>query len=87
MPRRAAQPCVAHEIPALVSIFEMADMAMVSKPTIIAWRYRYSDFPLPVAELRCGPIFLQSDMLAWIHNHNDLISKPKRAVQRRKKKT
>lgn len=41
----------------LVGIAEIAEIAKVSRQTVINWRNRYSDFPVPLQELKSGPVW------------------------------
>lgn len=50
----------------LVSLFEIAEMARVTPSAVANWRRRHEDFPQPVAELRSGPVFKQSQVKAWL---------------------
>lgn len=50
----------------LVGCSEIATKAGVSKPAVINWANRYSDFPRPLATLGCGPIFLWSEVKQWL---------------------
>ena len=52
--------------PELLGIHEVASMAGVSRQAVVNWRNRFSDFPLPVAELRAGPVFSREQMRAWL---------------------
>ncbi|MBQ5962928.1 Z1 domain-containing protein [Massilia sp. ZL223] len=50
----------------LLGIFEVASLAQVGTSAVANWRKRFSDFPSPVAELRSGPVFLESQIRAWL---------------------
>lgn len=50
----------------LVSVSEVAARSGRSVNTIQSWRRRHSDFPAPSVELAAGPIWLWSDVGAWI---------------------
>lgn len=50
----------------LVSVTEMATRSGRSINTIQSWRRRHADFPPPSVELAAGPIWLWSDISAWI---------------------
>ena len=52
--------------PELLGIHEVASMAGVSRQAVVNWRNRFSDFPLPVAELRAGPVFSREQVRAWL---------------------
>lgn len=52
--------------PELVGIHEVASMAGVSRQAVVNWRNRFPDFPLPVAELRAGPVFSREQVRAWL---------------------
>jgi chromosome partitioning protein len=50
----------------LVGIFEIAEMAGVSRQAVANWRARFADFPAAVAELRSGPIFHRQQVRRWL---------------------
>ena len=41
----------------LMGIYEIAEMAGVTRAAVANWRTRFRDFPTPVRELRSGPVF------------------------------
>jgi uncharacterized protein len=50
----------------LVSVSELALRSGRSVNTIQSWRRRHRDFPAPSVELAAGPIWVWSDVSAWI---------------------
>ncbi len=50
----------------LIGIFEIAELADVSTSAVVNWRKRFSDFPAPLAELKSGPVFSQSQVKLWL---------------------
>jgi chromosome partitioning protein len=50
----------------LVGIFEIAEMAGVTRQAVANWRARSSDFPPPVAELQSGPVFRREQVRRWL---------------------
>ncbi len=40
-----------------VGIFEIAEIAGVTRQAVANWRTRFNDFPKPIADLRSGPVF------------------------------
>jgi len=50
----------------LVGVFEIAEMANVSASAVANWRKRFPDFPAPLAELKSGPVFSQSQVKLWL---------------------
>ncbi len=50
----------------LVSVAELAARSGRSVNTIQSWRRRHADFPAPNVELAAGPIWVWSDVTAWI---------------------
>jgi chromosome partitioning protein len=50
----------------LVGINEIAEMAGVSRQAVANWRARFDNFPVPVADLKAGPIFIRSQVRAWL---------------------
>lgn len=50
----------------LVGIHEIAQLAGVSSSAVVNWRVRFADFPLPVADLRAGPVFLRDQVRRWL---------------------
>jgi predicted nucleic acid-binding protein len=55
-----------YEATGLVSVSELAARSGRSVNTIQSWRRRHPDFPAPNVELAAGPIWLWSDVSAWI---------------------
>jgi hypothetical protein len=50
----------------LIGIFEIAELAAVSPSAVANWRKRFSDFPSPLAELKSGPVFSESQVKLWL---------------------
>ena len=50
----------------LIGIYEIAEMANVSASAVANWRKRFSDFPAPLAELKSGPVFGESQIKLWL---------------------
>lgn len=50
----------------LMGLHEIAQRAKVTPSAVSNWRNRFGDFPKPVAELKSGPVFLQSDIELWL---------------------
>ena len=50
----------------LVGLIEIAMRAGVQRPAVSMWRKRHEDFPVPVAELKVGPVFWWPDVAAWL---------------------
>ncbi len=50
----------------LLGVFEIAEMAGVSRQAVTNWRARARDFPEPVAELHSGPVFRRSAVRRWL---------------------
>ena len=51
---------------ALVGIFEIAEMAGVSRTVISNWRTRDPRFPRPIADLRAGPVFRANEIHRYL---------------------
>ncbi len=51
---------------ALIGIYEIAEMANVSPSAVANWRRRFPDFPAPLAELKSGPVFGESQIKLWL---------------------
>lgn len=56
------------ELP-LVGHAEIAAVTGRSKTAVSNWRLRNGDFPPPVAELACGPIFWWPQIERWLIDH------------------
>jgi hypothetical protein len=54
-----------HALP-LVGLTEIAQRAGVQKPVVAMWRKRHDSFPVPVAELATGPVWLWPDVETWL---------------------
>jgi len=50
----------------LIGVFEIAEMANVSASAVANWRKRFRDFPAPLAELKSGPVFSESQVKLWL---------------------
>ena len=50
----------------LIGVFEIAEMANVSASAVANWRKRFADFPVPLAELKSGPVFSESQIKLWL---------------------
>lgn len=51
----------------LVGVSEIARLAgLKQSSSVVNWRGRYEDFPEPVAELDCGPIYWWPHVEAWL---------------------
>ena len=50
----------------LIGVFEIAEMANVSASAVANWRKRFTDFPAPLAELKSGPVFSESQIKLWL---------------------
>jgi chromosome partitioning protein len=52
--------------PDLIGLFEVAELAGVSRPVVSNWRARDPHFPEAVAELRSGPVFRASQITKYL---------------------
>lgn len=50
----------------LYGIYEIAEMAGVTRAAVANWRKRFRDFPVPVKELRSGPVFDRGQVRHWL---------------------
>ncbi len=50
----------------LIGIYEIAEMAGVTRAAVANWRKRFRDFPPPAAELRSGPVFRRAHVRRWL---------------------
>lgn len=50
----------------LIGIYEIAELANVSPSAVANWRKRFPDFPAPLAELKSGPVFGESQVKLWL---------------------
>jgi Z1 domain len=50
----------------LIGVYEIAEMANVSASAVANWRKRFADFPAPLAELKSGPVFSESQIKLWL---------------------
>lgn len=50
----------------LIGIYEIAEMAGVTRAAVANWRNRFRDFPAPAAELRSGPVFHRAQVRRWL---------------------
>src|SRR5688572_29556260 len=52
--------------PDLLGIQEIALLAKVSRSAVVNWRTRFTDFPVPVADLAAGPVFRRDQIFTWL---------------------
>ena len=50
----------------LIGIYEIAELGDVSSSAVANWRKRSLDFPAPLAELKSGPVFSESQVKLWL---------------------
>ena len=50
----------------LIGIYEIAELAGVTASAVANWRKRFADFPAPLAELKSGPVFGESQIKLWL---------------------
>lgn len=60
----------------LVGAFEAAYMLGIGSPNFAHLRRRAKDFPEPVAELRCGPIWRTEDIQHFKNNYRPRVGRP-----------
>lgn len=60
----------------LIGVFEVAEMANVSASAVANWRKRFPDFPAPLAELKAGPVFEESQVKLWLARRHAADSAP-----------
>jgi hypothetical protein len=53
----------------LLGISEIAEVGCVTRACVSQWRKKYRDFPKPIVELRCGPVFMRPEVIAWMQVH------------------
>jgi len=56
----------------LVGVSEIAARAGVVRSAVTNWVERYDDFPAPVADLHCGPIYWWPHVAAWLRESHRL---------------
>lgn len=54
----------------LLGIYEVADLAGVSRTVVSNWRARDKYFPVPVADLRSGPVFGEEQIRRYLRRRN-----------------
>lgn len=60
-----------NEFPGKLPLVGMAEIGIKSgrsTPAVGNWRNRHPDFPMPVAELQCGPIFWWPHVERWLRD-------------------
>ena len=58
----------------LIGLNEIAILANVKTSAVSNWRNRFKDFPLPLKELKSGPVFNKNEVLAWLKNKEKRMS-------------
>ena len=49
----------------LLGLAEIAALCRVTKQVVANWRARKFNFPLPIAQLKSGPVWQKADIVAW----------------------
>ena len=60
------------EHPELVGVYEIAEMAGVSRTVVSNWRVRDPRFPEPEAELRSGPVYRADQIERYLKRRSKL---------------
>jgi chromosome partitioning protein len=60
----------------LLGVAEIAEMLGVTKQTVSNWRSRDEGFPLPTADLKSGPVWIQDEITSWAHANGHRVSAP-----------
>jgi len=58
----------------LLGTSEVAELLRVTKQSVGNWRSRDPNFPAPVADLRAGPVWKKSDIVAWARSEGIAIT-------------
>lgn len=53
----------------LLGVSEVAKLLKVTPAAVSNWQVRDKGFPEPIITLRCGPIFLKTEVAAWHKNY------------------
>ena len=56
--------------PTWITASDIAELAGASRSTVSNWRNRYDDFPQPVAGTPGKPLFMLTDVQAWMSQHD-----------------
>lgn len=54
----------------LVGLAEIAIRAGTTNATVANWAKRHADFPAPVRNLICGPVYAWPQVAAWLDEHD-----------------
>lgn len=57
----------------LIGLYEIGEMAGVTTSAITNWRKRFADFPVPVSELKSGPVFSEEQILSWLRKRGKIM--------------
>jgi hypothetical protein len=49
-----------------IGLYEIAALAKVTPSAVANWRKRFADFPVPIADLKSGPVFQGGVIKAWL---------------------
>lgn len=60
----------------LLGVAEIAEVLGVTKQTVSNWRSRDEGFPLPAADLKSGPVWLQDEIVSWAHANGHRVNSP-----------
>jgi len=50
----------------LIGLYEVAQLANVNTSAVGNWRKRHLDFPVPIMQLKSGPVFQRRQILNWL---------------------
>ncbi len=50
----------------MIGIYEIAEIANVSPSAVANWRKRFPDFPVPIVDLKSGPVFGENQVKLWL---------------------
>lgn len=75
--------CVGGTMPKLVGVSEIAELAGMTRQAVTNLRARDSAFPVPVADLRSGPVFREDDVRVYLKERGREVVAPSQLQHRR----
>lgn len=60
-------------MPDLIGLYEIAAIANVTTAAVTNWRKRFEDFPLPISDLKSGPVFSQNQIISWLRKRGKIM--------------
>jgi hypothetical protein len=78
--RPDSEPFVREDFPPLVGVSEASDILGVQRQRG-RQLLKHPDFPGPVAQLKCGPVYLRDEVIAYHDVRNKRVGRPRKGLE------